>query len=124
MVAHPGDRREQSYFARERNRVLLEHLLHSHHIRAHERIVGNHQRLVAVADGVRKERPLGRRPRPDHEHRLGPLDDDDDDMRVAEDQAVAGAQDGPARECRRELTPPSDRRRARAFSRSLPSRAS
>ena len=38
----------------------------------------DHHRLMAVADVVGEERPLRRRPRLDHEHRLRPLDDGHD----------------------------------------------
>ena len=79
----------------------------------------NHQRLMAVADVIREQAPLARRARLDHEHRLRPLDD-----RRRRSRGSSSTRQSPPRStvprgsAVPNSTPPSDRRRPRAFSRS------
>src|SRR5262245_57663964 len=52
-----------------RHPVLLQQLLDAGHIGTDERGVGDHHRLMPVADVVREQRPLLRRARLDDEYR-------------------------------------------------------
>ena len=70
------------------------------HVGAHDRPVRDHHRLMAVADVVREQRPLGTRRRFDHEDRLVLLHDAHDDPRLVEQEAVVLPQDRPALERR------------------------
>ena len=68
-------RREREHRLRMRDVLLVQQLLDSGQVRADERAVRDHDRLVAVADVIRVERPLLRRTRLDDEDRLRPFDD-------------------------------------------------
>ena len=72
--------------------VMLQEQLDARHIRAHERALGDHQRLMAVADVIREESPLGRGSRLNHKRCLESLDDFDHEARLLDDEAVAAAE--------------------------------
>src|SRR5262245_25166498 len=96
-----GDRgggRERELRARKGNALLLEKLFDAVDIRADDPGFSNHQGLVPIADVVRVEPPLLGRARFDQEHRLRSLNDDDDGLRLLEDQAVTAPQHRAARE--------------------------
>ena len=63
MTGHGRRGRERQRRARVRHVVLLQQLLDARHVRAHERLVGNHHRLVTVADVIGEQRPLRTRVR-------------------------------------------------------------
>src|SRR5262249_43221448 len=97
-VAGPRDGgRERERRAREWYALLLEQLFHAGHVGADDSGVGDHQRLVAIADVVREQPPLLGRAGLDAQHRFRSLDDDDDGLRLEDDQTVAAAQDRAAR---------------------------
>ena len=103
----------------EWNPVLLEHLLHARQVGAHDRIVRDHQRLMAVADVIRRSGPHSGGVRRSHdEHRLGRFNNHDDQRELVDDEAVASAEDRPARQRCANSRPPSASPRARAFRRS------
>src|SRR5262245_36742155 len=89
--------RERERRARKRNALLLEKLFDPGHVGADDSGFGDHQRLVPIADVVREQPPLLGVARLDDEHRLRSLDDDDDGLRVVDDQAVTAAQDRASR---------------------------
>ena len=119
MIA--GDRgggRERERRARKRNALLLEELFDAGHVRADDSGFSDHQRLVPISDVVREQPPLLGRAWFDAEHRLRLFDDDDDGLRLIDDQTVAAAQDRARGRDRPNASPPSDRRRPRTCSRS------
>src|SRR5678816_2886263 len=63
-------RSERLVLARERNRMVVEHLLHAGHVGADQQLAANHQRLVAIANVVRPQRELCSTRRRDDEDRV------------------------------------------------------
>ncbi len=78
--------------------MLLQQRLNTRRLRTHQRILGDHQGLVPVADVIREPRPLRGVTRRDEEHRLVLLDDRDDDPLGLENEPIAVAEHRPARE--------------------------
>jgi hypothetical protein len=97
-----------------RDAVILQQHLDAGHLVADERSLGDHQRLMPVADVIREQPPLRRCLRLDHESRLEALAHFDDRARLVEHETVAGPQDTAPRQRRTELkttigTPPPAR---------------
>jgi hypothetical protein len=86
--------------------VLFEELFDACDIGADDSGVDDHQRLVPIADVIRKQPPFLGRARLAQEHRLGPLDDDDDSVHLVQDEAVAAAQHCAARKGKTERDAP------------------
>ena len=97
------DRRERHRAARVRDPMLLQERLDARNVGTDERAVGDHQRLMPIADVIRERAPLAGGLRLDDKDRLGPLDDRDDKALDVEDQEVAGTQHRSARQRRAEL---------------------
>src|SRR5262245_40624513 len=87
MAGRQGGGGEREWRVGKRNTVLLEELFDAGDIGADDAAFGDHQWLVPVADVVGVEPPLLWRARLDQEHRLRPLHDDDDGLRLVEDEA-------------------------------------
>jgi hypothetical protein len=93
MVASCGGRRERKRRAYKRNPLLLEELFDAGDVGAKDSRIRDHQWLMLIANLVRIEAPLPGRARLDEEHRLRPLDDDDNGFQLVENQTVAVTQD-------------------------------
>ena len=85
------DGRERHHRPGVGHAVLIQ-LFDARHIRAEQRVGGDHDRLMTIADVISPQSPFGGRMGLDHEHRLRPLNHRDDSRLRIEHQIVAGAQ--------------------------------
>ena len=83
--------------------MISEDLIHAQRIRAHNCIVGDHHRLVAVADVIRVESPLTMVGRANDQHPLFEFDDTNDDSLGVEDETIILPKDGASRQRGREF---------------------
>jgi hypothetical protein len=94
MVADHGRRwRKRERRAHKRDPVLFKELFNTSDIRTGDAGLGNHERLMPIANVVPEEYALVWIAWFDEEHRLRPLDNDDHDPGVFDDETVSPAQD-------------------------------
>ena len=99
VVSRHGRRRcERQHRPGVRDVLLVEELLDAGEVGTNDRSVGQHHRLMAIADVIGEQSPLACRPGLDHEHRFRPLDHRYHHSRFVEHQTVAPAQHRPARQ--------------------------
>jgi hypothetical protein len=84
---------ESTPLARERDAVIRQQLIHAQRVRAHNGIVGNHDRLVTVANVIRKDSPFAIAGRTNDEHWFLELDHADDTPFSGKHKAIVLLQD-------------------------------
>ncbi len=103
MSRHCRGGRERQRGSRVRHLVLLEQQLDTRDIGTDERVVGDHDRLMTVADVIGEERPLRCAARLDDEDRFRPFDHGDDQLLSVEHEKVSRVKHRAARKRRAEF---------------------
>src|SRR5262245_51108254 len=96
MIRKLSHGRKSALFALKRNCVIRQDLIHPQSVRTDNRVVGNHHRLVTVADVISEQSPFAIAHWPNDEHRFLLLDDAYDETLRLEDETVVLLEDGAA----------------------------